>query len=501
LKISAALIMKNEEDNLSRLLKSLQGKFDEIVVVDTGSEDRSIEIAKSFGCKVFQKEWNGFADARNFAIQKCSGDWIWHFDADFELEESEFEKFRKVVEYLKEYDKNCTLEAIFVKVKNYGLDGTIKGISSQAFIHRNKNTIRWIGNIHEELLAKSSHDFNIYVNHFGYSKSNVQIQKAYRNLELIKKDLDLFQKDKRKYFIKLFYLFQTIDILATHDTEMLKDVDLYLKEFKQLKEKFKDERQMHFFIYYAHVYIADILRILKKYDEGLQFCREALDTSPIYPDIYIAKARILEENNQINESVDTYLNFLVEVEEYEKYNFNRNGQMVVIDNYSQVNLIIEKIAKSLGNDEILIKVNNLWKSKRSKFAGLILAFYYYFRNHKKLYKHLDKLYKKYNEDERVLQCLLLIYEKIDQKRAYIIAKRLHGLNNKNLVANRFLGLYYKQHDAYEQALLYLNNVLLINEDITVISLYIDVLKKAGFGKEAVKLEKHLKELKNFPFRR
>lgn len=82
--LSVAIITLNEEQNLTRTLSSV--KFaDEIIVVDTGSVDRTVEIARSFGAKVFNREWTGFADQKNFAIQQCQGDWILSLDADEEL--------------------------------------------------------------------------------------------------------------------------------------------------------------------------------------------------------------------------------------------------------------------------------------------------------------------------------------------------------------------------------------------------------------------------------
>jgi glycosyltransferase involved in cell wall biosynthesis len=82
--LSVAIITKNEELNLARTLASVSFA-DEIVVVDTESTDRTVEIAKSYGAKVFNRQWPGFAAQKNFAIQQCTGDWILSLDADEEL--------------------------------------------------------------------------------------------------------------------------------------------------------------------------------------------------------------------------------------------------------------------------------------------------------------------------------------------------------------------------------------------------------------------------------
>jgi glycosyltransferase involved in cell wall biosynthesis len=82
--LSVAIITLNEEANLARTLASVQFA-DELVVVDSGSTDRTTEIAKSFGAKVFTEPWKGFAKQKNSAIEKCVGTWVLSLDADEEL--------------------------------------------------------------------------------------------------------------------------------------------------------------------------------------------------------------------------------------------------------------------------------------------------------------------------------------------------------------------------------------------------------------------------------
>ena len=93
--LSVVIITHNEEANLGRTLESVRtlvsdGKG-EIIVVDSGSTDRTVEIAKSFGAKVFVEEWKGYAAQKNSAIDKATGDWILSLDADEEISEGTYQ--------------------------------------------------------------------------------------------------------------------------------------------------------------------------------------------------------------------------------------------------------------------------------------------------------------------------------------------------------------------------------------------------------------------------
>ena len=83
IRLSACTITKNEALNIKRSIDSYKEFVDEIIVVDTGSVDDTVEIAKNAGAKVFNFEWNNdFSAAKNFAIDNCTGDWIIFLDAD-----------------------------------------------------------------------------------------------------------------------------------------------------------------------------------------------------------------------------------------------------------------------------------------------------------------------------------------------------------------------------------------------------------------------------------
>ena len=100
--MSLTMIVKDEENNLSNCLASVSGVFDEIVIVDTGSTDRTVEIARSFGARVFHFPWvDDFAAARNEALSHATGDYAFWLDADDVVEPDELGKLRALLSGLR----------------------------------------------------------------------------------------------------------------------------------------------------------------------------------------------------------------------------------------------------------------------------------------------------------------------------------------------------------------------------------------------------------------
>lgn len=96
MKVSVFLIVKDEEANIERALRSAQWA-DEIVVVDSGSRDRTCEIARGYTDKIFTRGFTDYGDQKNFAMSKATGDWLLSLDADEELSPELSEEARKTV--------------------------------------------------------------------------------------------------------------------------------------------------------------------------------------------------------------------------------------------------------------------------------------------------------------------------------------------------------------------------------------------------------------------
>jgi len=116
--VSLCMIVKDEEEHLANCLRSVKPVVDEMIVADTGSEDRTNEIARAFGAKVYNYKWTGdFAEARNYSISKASGNWTFHLDADEVISSLDYELFRKTIK------QAATKQVAFlIKTRNFTMD-------------------------------------------------------------------------------------------------------------------------------------------------------------------------------------------------------------------------------------------------------------------------------------------------------------------------------------------------------------------------------------------
>lgn len=188
--ISLCMIVKNEERFLEQCLRSVADVVDEIIVVDTGSNDRTIEIARSFGATVVEREWrNDFAWARNESIALATKRWILFLDADEELMPDSKAPLRQLK------DIPAYRHALFVRCFNEADDYSGTGAMSHALVRvfPNDDHIRFRGLIHE--FPTFNNDPNglpttnspISIVHHGYLKDVVaERNKAARNLEIVR---------------------------------------------------------------------------------------------------------------------------------------------------------------------------------------------------------------------------------------------------------------------------------------------------------------------------
>ena len=202
MKISACLIVKNEEKNIEKCFKSIKPLVDEIIVIDTGSNDKTIDIAKKYTDNIFMQKWeDDFSIARNFAIDQANGEFILFLDADeYFTSYYDFKKF-----LVNEESQERLKDSYLIKISN------VESNSNECFIDeflavrlfKKSSNIRYEGKIHEQIISSSGilttgiiKDIKLY--HTGYSTSELQ-RKAERNIKLLEAELKDSSNKKRLY--------------------------------------------------------------------------------------------------------------------------------------------------------------------------------------------------------------------------------------------------------------------------------------------------------------
>ncbi|MBI3557483.1 MAG: glycosyltransferase family 2 protein [Deltaproteobacteria bacterium] len=146
-RLSACVIARNEERTLERCLKSL-AFADEIVVIDAGSHDRTVEIARRFTSKVIVHAWQGFARQRNVGLENCGGEWVFFLDADEEASAELGQRLKKIAFGNAAAHPNC----YSIKRDEFFLGRQLRyGPGNPSFQWRffKRNGVRFEGEVHE----------------------------------------------------------------------------------------------------------------------------------------------------------------------------------------------------------------------------------------------------------------------------------------------------------------------------------------------------------------
>jgi Glycosyltransferases involved in cell wall biogenesis len=208
MKLSACYIVKNEAKLLGKSLKSIEKNVDEIIVVDTGSTDLSATVARQCGAKVYTYPWIGdFAAARNFALDKVTGEWVVFLDADEYFARETASNLKASIE-----SRAKNAELLLIKIFNVDADQNDKIIDSffAPRIFACKPEIRYNGKIHEQLKKCEEMitatavvpETELCLYHTGYSTSQIQ-QKAQRNLQMLLREMNDTTVEPQKLYVHL----------------------------------------------------------------------------------------------------------------------------------------------------------------------------------------------------------------------------------------------------------------------------------------------------------
>lgn len=285
------MIVKNEEKQLPSCLESVRAHVDEIVVVDTGSTDGTLEVARRSGAKLSIFSWTGdFSEARNYALSLVESPWVLWLDADEQLDLT-----GKFVN-LKAQCSETNGDAFLVPIRNFRLDGSYD-VHHAVRLFRKLPGICFEGAAHEGVdrclvrLGRRINPASFIINHFGYAISKEALRrKLLRNLESLEKDIrkkpqdptthymvgyslwGLGEKDKALRFLKRAYALKPPTKVLECKILNLLCLDAYENENYPYMERYarqsltKISRQTT-----ARLYLGLSLYAQKRYKEALPF--------------------------------------------------------------------------------------------------------------------------------------------------------------------------------------------------------------------------------------
>ena len=224
--LTAAMIVKDEEANLERCLTSVKLVTDKIVIVDTGSTDRSMEIAQDFGAEVYQHPWNdSFSEARNHALGYVKTKWALSVDADEEI-------VKATIGALDELDDK--IFAYLTQIHNIMVDGSMSLHFFERLYQPTKIHYKW--RIHNEVVVdkKDARKTGFSLIHHGYAQSEEKLQAKHENtLRLLLVDVEEggYVLRNVRYLVTTYRTLQrhqdVLDTLANHGHVLESHTGLY----------------------------------------------------------------------------------------------------------------------------------------------------------------------------------------------------------------------------------------------------------------------------------
>lgn len=317
------MIVKDEEKNLRRCLESLKPVIDaietELIIVDTGSIDRTTEIAYQYTKQVYFHKWNNsFSDMRNISISYARGEWIFIIDADEELENPEalinLVRSRDVYKYntVRLKEKNLTS----IKLWKY-----VVHITERLF--KNDGCFRYHGSIHNQPVYKHPVlNSEVWLVHYGYDNEDKDLleKKFKRTGDMLKRELEINPDN-------IYYRFQLARTFFLH-----KDKENALEEIQKayylLKEKHLDRVGE---CYYVLGEYAKILSSLRNNEETIKICKEGLKYRPEYIDLYCYLGFALFALEDEQEGIEAFKNYFGLCKKYDEGQF-------VLSEYTAVEL-------------------------------------------------------------------------------------------------------------------------------------------------------------------
>ncbi len=470
--LSIVMMVKNEEKYLDKTLyalNNLRKDIDtELIILDTGSTDSTVEIAKKYTDKVYFAKWNdNFADMRNISISYASGDWILILDADEEL--TNYDKLKEFFNCDNHKKYNCAT----IELKNmFNKNEEIYSLSSIPRMFKNLDGFRYDGAIHEQPMYKEPiyNDIASF-NHYGYMYSDEEIRqkKNERNIKLL---LEEIEKNPNapytNYQLGKSYISDLKNNEALYYIE--KSYDLYNKQGRVP--------------IFATVSLLILYEKLKLYIKCENLCIKYIKNDKKNIDVYYYLATSQNHLGKYKESLKNYERYLYLLENYEisTQANNMEATLETVENKEIVKSIMIEIYDKLEMYEKIVKSLDNLSEDAIKNVYYIIFKALYKLNHEEKILELYNKYPKFNYSKNDfkyhLEEFLKSLKETEKENIYKMLSNIEGnygvLNSLRLGQKISLSNY--------------NDILLEEDDIY----YGDVLYYAL--KEGFKIEEILRNI-------
>lgn len=309
MKLTIGMMVKNEEHNLDRCLKSLQSLRaaidSELVIVDTGSEDNTVAIAKQYTDKIYFHPWNNhFSDMRNITISYAKGEWFFVMDADEELVDA-----TELINFLNSPSRD-QYGAIAISCRSITNEATIEQAPEMVTfrLFKNDGYFHYEGAIHnQQVFQGKALLLPVHLLHYGYMSTDAELmeRKFIRTSTILKNELE---KDPANiyYWCQLSVSYSMHGDLAESIAPIETAYDLFVKKGKPAE------------LMYVYTTAACIYHLNKNYEKLETICIESLSIKTGYIDIYyyLAEAQASLQKHEL--AIDNFLIYLDLLEHRDK---------------------------------------------------------------------------------------------------------------------------------------------------------------------------------------
>ncbi|GEP64579.1 glycosyl transferase [Clostridium beijerinckii] len=321
MKLSICMMVKDEETNLERCLTSLNNIVNsidsEIIIVDTGSKDNTVEIAKKYTDKIYFHLWNNnFSEMRNISIKYAKGEWILIIDADEEVRNSD-----ELVGFLKSKDSdkfNTIIVTVnnIVDMNNRYADTLLK--STRLF--RRSLDFKYVGAVHNQpVFKKPIVEVKTVFDHYGYITTDKELMKKKfeRTWKLLESELE---KEPDNIYNRS-QLSVTYGMHGDHE----KGLEEILKAYDVLKNKALDETINYIYVYNR---LATAYYTNNKFEETEEICKKAVKIDSENIDLYYFLAKSQYLLNKYDDSIKNYSKYFELI--YSYYNNTKVTDIIAL---------------------------------------------------------------------------------------------------------------------------------------------------------------------------